>query len=52
MSNKEKDALLNAINLFNGRNKIIKFFESKDITLSMYAYDAESNGSKRIRVEI
>ena len=33
MSNKEKNALLNAVNLYNNRNKIIKLFESKDITL-------------------
>ena len=32
------------MNLRNGRNKIIKLFESKDITPSMYAYDAKSNG--------
>ena len=34
------------MNLYNGRNKIIKLFESKDITSSMYAYDAKSEGVK------
>ena len=34
------------MNLYNGRNKIIKLFESKDITSSMYAYDAKSDGVK------
>ena len=42
ISNKEKDVLLNTMNLYNGRNKIIKLFESEDITPSMYAYDAKS----------
>ena len=37
----QKDVLLNAMNLYNGRNKFIKIFESKDITPSMYAYDAK-----------
>ena len=32
------------MNLCNGRNKIIKLFESKDITSSMYAFDAKSDG--------
>ena len=32
------------MNLYNGRNKIIKLFESKDITPFMYAYDAKSDG--------
>ena len=32
------------MNIYNGRNKIIKLFESKDITPSMYAYDAKSDG--------
>ena len=32
------------MNLYNGRNKIIKLFESKDITPSRYAYDAKSDG--------
>ena len=32
------------MNLYNGRNKIIKLFESKDITPSMYAYDGKSDG--------
>ena len=50
ISNKEKDILLNAINLYNGRNKIIKFFESKDITPSMYAYDAKSDGVERVKL--
>ena len=31
------------MNLYNGRNKFIKIFESKDITPSMYAYDAKSD---------
>ena len=44
ISNKEKRVLLNAMNLYNGRNKIIKLFESKDITPSMYAYDTKSDG--------
>ena len=44
ISNKEKGVLLNAMNLYNGRNKINKLFESKDITPSMYAYDAKSDG--------
>ena len=44
ISNKEKGVLLNAMNLYNGRNKIIKLFESKDITPSMYAYYAKSDG--------
>ena len=44
ISNKEKDVLLNAINLYNGRNKIIELFESKDIAPSMYVYDAKSDG--------
>ena len=46
MSNKEKDALLNTINLYNGRNKITELFESKSITPSMYAYDAKSDEVK------
>ena len=44
ISNKEKGVLLNAINLYNDRNKIIKLFESKDITNFMYTYDAKSDG--------
>ena len=32
------------MNLCNGGNKIIKLFESKSITLFMYAYDAKSYG--------
>ena len=32
------------MNLYNGRNKIIKLFNSKDITPSLYAYDAKSDG--------
>ena len=32
------------MNLYNGRSEIIKLFESKDITPSMYAYDAKSDG--------
>ena len=32
------------MNLYNGRNKIIKLSESKDITPSVYAYDAKSDG--------
>ena len=32
------------MNLYNGRNKTIKLFESKDITPSMYVYDAKSDG--------
>ena len=32
------------MNLYNGRNKIIKLFERKDITPFMYAYDAKSDG--------
>ena len=44
ISNKEKGVLLNTMNLYNGRNKIIKLFESKDITHFMYAYDAKSDG--------
>ena len=44
ISNKEKGVSLNAMNLYNGRNKIIKLFESKDITAFMYAYDAKSDG--------
>ena len=32
------------MNLHNGRNRIIKLFESKDITPSMHAYDAKSDG--------
>ena len=32
------------MNLYNGRNKIIKLFESKDINPSIHAYDAKSNG--------
>ena len=43
ISNKEKDVLLNATNLYNGRNKIIKLFESKDVIPSMYTYDAKSD---------
>ena len=43
ISNKEKDVLLNAMNLCNGRNKIIKLFESKDVIPSMYTYDAKSD---------
>ena len=43
MSNKEKDTLLNVMSLYNGRNKFIKLFESKDITPSMYASDAKSD---------
>ena len=34
------------MNLYNGRNSIIKLFESKYITPSMYAYDAKSDGVK------
>ena len=34
------------MNLCNSRNKIIKLFESKDITPSMYAYDTKSDGLK------
>ena len=34
------------MNLYNGRNKIIKLFESKDITLYMHAYDTKSDGGK------
>ena len=41
---KEKNILLNAMNLYNGRNKIIKLFESKNITPFMHAYDAKSDG--------
>ena len=32
------------MNLYNGRNKIIKLLKSKDITPSIYAYDAKSDG--------
>ena len=32
------------MNLYNGRYKIIKLFENNDITPSMYAYDAKSDG--------
>ena len=32
------------MNLHNGRNRILKLFESKDITPSMHAYDAKSDG--------
>ena len=32
------------MNLYNGRNEIIKLFERKDITPSVYAYDAKSDG--------
>ena len=32
------------MNLYSDRNKIIKLFESKDITPSMYTYDAKSDG--------
>ena len=35
------------MNLYNGRNKIIKLFESKNITPSMYAYDAKSDGIEK-----
>ena len=35
------------MNLYNGRNKIIKLFESKDITPSMYAHDAKSDGGEK-----
>ena len=31
------------MNLYNGRNEIIKLFESKDINPSMYAYEAKSD---------
>ena len=44
ISNEEKYVLLNGMDLYNGRNKIIKLFESKDITPPMYAYDAKSDG--------
>ena len=32
------------MNSYKDRNKIIKLFESKDITPFMYAYDAKSDG--------
>ena len=32
------------MNLYNGRNKIVKLSESKDITSSKYLYDAKSDG--------
>ena len=32
------------MNLYNGGNKIINLFKSKDITPFMYAYDAKSDG--------
>ena len=34
------------MNLYNGKNIIIRLFESKDITPSMYAYDANSERVK------
>ena len=33
--------------LYNGKNKIIKLFESKDITPFMYVYDAKSDGVEK-----
>ena len=36
ISEEQKSVLLNAMNLYNSRNKIIGLFESKDITPSMY----------------
>ena len=42
-SSKEKGVLLNAMNLDNSRNKIIKLFESKHITSFMHAYDTKSD---------
>ena len=44
ISNKEKGFLFNAMNLYNGRNKIINLSKSKDITPTIYAYDAKSDG--------
>ena len=32
------------MNLYNSRNKIIKLFQSKDSTPSMYANDAKFDG--------
>ena len=40
---KQTNVLLNAVNLYNGRNKIIKLFKDNAISPSMYAYDAESD---------
>ena len=36
--------LLNAMQLYNYKNKIIRLFENKDIRPSMYAHNAESDG--------
>ena len=42
--NEQKCAFTNAMNLYNGRNKIIKLFKDKDVNLSNYAYNAKSDG--------
>ena len=43
ISEEQKNILLNAMNLYNSRNKIIGLFENKAISHSMYAYDAKSD---------
>ena len=42
ISGEQTNVLLNTIQLYNGRNKIIKLFEDKNITYSAYALNAKS----------
>ena len=41
-SKEQKDALLNAIRLYDGRSKITRLFENKDIEPSDYPHNAKS----------
>ena len=44
ISNDQQIVSLNAMNLYNGRNKIIGLFENKAISPSIYVHDAKSDG--------
>ena len=46
VSEEQKSVLLNTMNLYNSRNKTIGLFENKAISLSMYVFDAKSDGAE------
>ena len=47
----QKGVFINAMNLYNDRNKIIKLFESKGITPSVYPTDAKSEPKEHDEVK-
>ena len=50
-SGEQKDVILNAMNLYDSRNKIIKLFEEGNIKSSNYAYNAKSEQGRYDGIE-